>query len=207
MAAIAHFLKAYNWGSATPLIALLVALGALGTVSTWAAGPSKGLLAAAQDGDFPPMLHRINKNNMPVALLILQGVIISFLSAIFLFMPNVNSSFWILLVLASQLYLIMYILMFLAAIFLRLKKPDTPRAYRIPGGLTGICSISGLGILGALFTLIIGFFPPEQLDTGNSLFYISFLVIGILAFCAAPFLILLFKKPSWNEPISFKNED
>ncbi|MEM7175155.1 MAG: APC family permease [Chlamydiota bacterium] len=207
MAAIDHFLTAYHWEVLTPIVSFLIALGALGTVSTWAAGPSKGLLAAAQDGDFPPVLHRINKNNMPVALLILQGIIISFLSAVFLFMPNVNSSFWILLVLASQLYLIMYILMFLAAMTLRFKKPNTPRAYRIPGGLAGICFICGLGILGAFFTLIVGFFPPEQLDTGNALIYISFLVLGILVFCAAPFIILLFKKPSWNEPIRFQDED
>ena len=56
MAAIDTFLKTYNLGLLTPLIALLVALGALGTVSTWAAGPSKGLLAAALDGDFPPII-------------------------------------------------------------------------------------------------------------------------------------------------------
>ena len=207
MAAIAHFLRAYHWNWAIPLVAFLIAFGAFGTVSTWAAGPSKGLLAAAQDGDFPPLLHRINRRNMPIAMLIFQGMIVSLLSTIFLLMPNVSSSFWILLVLAAQLYLIMYILMFSAAITLRIKKPDTPRAYRVPGGLIGICFIAGLGILGSLFTLILGFFPPEQFDTGSSLFYELFLIIGIVIFCAAPFLILLFKKPSWNEPIHFKGEN
>lgn len=201
MAAIAHFLKAYGWEFAIPFIAFLVALGALGTVSTWAAGPSKGLLAAAQGGDLPPLLHRMNRRNMPVALLVLQGIIVSIISAVFLLMPDVSSSFWILLVLASQLYLIMYILMFLAAIFLRLKQPHVKRAYRIPGGLFGMCLVSGLGIFGALFALIMGFFPPEQFATGSALFYICFLIVGILVFCAAPFLILLFKKPSWNKRV------
>ena len=81
--AISFFLKSYNLGWTVPIIAFMVALGAMGGVSTWAAGPSKGLLAAAQDGDFPPILHRVNKNNMPVALLIFQGIIVTIISVVF----------------------------------------------------------------------------------------------------------------------------
>ncbi len=207
IAAIARVLDAYQWGGLTPLIALLVSLGALGTVSTWVAGPNKGLLAAAQDGDFPPLLHRINRHNMPVALLILQAIIVSCLSALFLFMPTINSSFWLLLALASQLYLVMYILMFLAAIILRFTRPNQPRAYRIPGGHIGMIVVAGLGLLGALFTLVISFFPPTQFATGNALFYCLFLGAGMVLFCSAPFLILLFKKPSWKTPIPFKEDN
>ncbi|MCB1081418.1 MAG: amino acid permease, partial [Chlamydiia bacterium] len=170
-------------------------------------GPSKGLLAAAQDGDFPPILHKINKHNMPVGMLVSQGIIITILSTVFLLMPNVNSSFWILLVLASQLYLLMYILMFAAGIILRYKKPDVIRTYRIPGGKLGMWLVAGVGLLSSVFAIILGFYPPEQLDTGNLLFFELFLVLGMLIFCAAPFVILLFKKPSWNEPIPFKDED
>ncbi|CAK9187318.1 unnamed protein product, partial [Ilex paraguariensis] len=48
------FLKSYHLGWAVPIIAVLIAFGAMGGVSTWAAGPSKGLLAAARNGDLPP---------------------------------------------------------------------------------------------------------------------------------------------------------
>lgn len=207
MEAIAYFLRSYGFGWSVPIISLMVALGSLGQMSTWTAGPSKGLLAAAQDGDFPPVLHKINKQNMPVGMLIFQGIIVSVLALIFLLMPNVNSSFWILLALTSQLYVLMYILMFISALVLRYKKPDVPRAYRIPGGHVGMWLVAGVGILSSLFALIIGFFPPEQLDTGSILFYELFLLIGIVIFCAAPYIILLFKKPSWNEPIPFQEND
>lgn len=205
--AISFFLKSYNLGWTVPIIAFMVAFGAMGGVSTWAAGPSKGLLAAAQDGDFPPILHKINKNNMPIAMLIFQGIIVTIISVVFLLMPNVNSSFWILLVLASQLYLVMYILMFVAGIILRYKKPDIPRAYKIPGGNLGMWLVSGIGIIGALFAVVVGFFPPDQVETGNLLFFELFLIGGMVIFCAMPFIILLFKKPSWNEPIPFEDED
>ena len=207
METIAFFLKSYGFHWLVPVVAFMMAIGALGTMSTWTAGPSKGLLAAAQDGDFPPILHKINKHNMPIGILIFQGLIVSVLASVFLLMPNVNSSFWILIALTSQLYLIMYVLMFAAAIMLRYKKPNVPRAYKIPFGNFGMWLVAGIGLLSSVFAIIIGFFPPDQLDTGSLLFYEFFLASGIVIFCAAPFIILKFKKPSWNEPISFHDNN
>ena len=89
-------------------------------------------------------------------------------------MPSINSSFWILLVLASQLYLIMYIMMFIAGIVLRYKRPKVPRAYKIPGGHVGMWLVSGIGIIGAFFAVVVGFFPPEQVETGDRLFFEAF---------------------------------
>ncbi len=199
MEAISLFLNSYGFGWSIPLFALLITLGALGGMSTWIIGPSKALLATARDGDFPPFLHKTNKKDVPVSILITQGVIVSILATIFLLMPNVSSSFWILIALTSQLYLLMYVLMFVAALVLRYKHPKTPRAYKIPGGNVGMWIVSGMGIVSSLFAIVLGFIPPEQLDTGSLIFYELFLALGITLFCSAPFIILLFKKPSWNE--------
>ncbi|MCB1107808.1 MAG: amino acid permease, partial [Chlamydiia bacterium] len=207
MEAIAFFLRSYHLEWAVPIIAFLIALGAFGGMSTWTVGPVKGLLAAAQDGDFPPILHKVNKRNVPIGMLIFQGTIVSVMATVFLLMPNVNSSFWILLALTSQLYLLMYVIMFAAGIALRYKKPDVPRAYKIPFGNVGMWIVAGLGFLTALAAITIGFFPPEQLETGSPLFYVLFLVFGMIIFCAAPFIILLFKKPSWNRPIPLQDDD
>lgn len=207
MEAFSYFLNAYNLGWAVPVIAILMVCGSLGGVTAWAAGPSKGLLAAAQAGDFPPILHKVNKNNMPIAMLVFQGIIVTIFALLFLYLPDVNSAFWMLLVLASQLYLIMYLLMFISGIVLRYKRPDVKRHYKIPGGNVGMWVVAGLGIIGCVFSIILGFFPPEQIQTGNLLFYESFLAIGIILMCAAPFIILCFKKPSWNEVRSYQDED
>ncbi len=203
MEAIAHFLKAYNLQWSVPIFSLLVTIGVLGAISTWTVGPSKGLLAAAQNGDLPPFFHKINKKNMPVGILIFQAVIVTILSALFLLMPDINSSFWLLLVLASQLYLVLYTLMFISALVLRYKRPNVLRSYKIPGGLFGIWAISMIGIITACSTIVIGFFPPDQLDTGNIVFYELFLFIGMIVFIAAPFLILKFKKASWVKSIHY----
>jgi len=109
----------------------------------------------------------------------------------------VSSAYWILTALTAQLYLIMYLLMFLTALVLRYKRPDAPRPYRIPGGNFGMWGVVMLGLLGGVFTLFIGFFPPSQLKTGSLLFYESFLVLGILVMCGAAFLIYGLRKPGW----------
>ncbi len=200
--AFSVFVNAYGLGWLTPLIAIMLAFGAFGTLSTWIAGPSKGLLAAAQSGDLPPLFRKLNKHEMPVALLIAQAVVVTLFSVVFIIMPTVSSAYWILNATLAQLYLVMYILMFAAAIKLRYKKPDVKRAYKIPGGIVGMWCVAGLGLVGSCATFFVGFFPPAQIQTGSVAFYVTFLLVSIILGCLAPTIILLFKKPSWNKPLS-----
>jgi amino acid transporter len=196
--AFAYFFRAYHLEGFIPFIALFIAIGAYSQMSTWIAGPSKGLLAAAQNGDLPPSMHKLNKHGMPISLLIVQAVVISFLALVFLFMPSVSSSFWLLLVLTAQFYLLMYVFMFAAALRLRYTKPNVFRSYRVPGGNIGMWIVCSLGIISSAFTFLIGFIPPSQIDTGSILFYEIFLIGGIVLTSLAPSIILLFKKKSWH---------
>lgn len=200
--AFSVFVNAYGLNWLTPVIAVLLACGALGTLSTWIAGPSKGLLAAAQSGDLPPLFRRLNKHGMPVALLIVQAIVVTLFSVVFLIMPTVSSAYWILNATLAQMYLIMYILMFAAAIRLRYKCPNVKRAYKIPGGIIGVWIVGGLGLIGSTATFFIGFFPPSQIATGNTFLYVSFLIFSIVIACIAPSIILLFKKPSWSRKLA-----
>lgn len=196
--AFAAFVGAYGLGWLTPILAILLCFGVFATLNTWVVGPSKGLLAAAQSGDLPPLFRKLNRHEMPVPLLITQAIIVSLFSIVFLIMPNVSSAYWILNATLAQLYLMMYVLMFAAAIKLRYKRPDVKRAYKIPGGKFGMWLVAGLGIMGSTATFLVGFFPPAQIATGNKVFYMGFLFLCILLFSLAPSLILLFKKPSWT---------
>lgn len=199
--AFSYFLNAYQLNWLMPVIAALFAIGAFGGMSTWIVGPTKGLLAAAQSGDLPPYFRAINSRKIPMRLLILQAIIVSIFSLVFLLMPNLSSAFWILTAMIAQVYLIMYILMFAAAIKLRYKLPRLERPYKIPGGTLGIWTVSGFGILSSIFAIFIGFFPPSQIQTGNIFFYVFFLILSILLTCIAPWIILFFKKPSWKKSL------
>lgn len=197
MEAFSYLFKAFHMSWAMPFIAGVTTFGALGMMSTWIVGPSRGLYATAEHGDLPPLFHKTNKHGMPVNILITQALIVTALSLVFLFMPSVNSSYWILVALASLLYMIMYILMLISAIVLRYKHPNVHRVYKVPGGKVGIWLIALLGIIGSGFGIVISFFPPSQIDTGSLIIMEAFLIGATLIFCTAPFLIFACRKPAW----------
>lgn len=200
MQALELFLQSFNMPGLVPILALLVALGAMGTVSTWIAGPCRGLLAAGEKGDFPPMLQKTNSKGMPSALLYLQGAIVTLLSLAYVFMPDIQSSFWVLNVLASILYSIMYLLLFISGIVLRYKRPTTHRAYRVPGGKTWGMWLAGiLGIIGTVFVIIIGFFPPPGINITSLFWFDVTLVIGIVISCGAPLLLYEYRSRTWQK--------
>jgi len=199
MEAFSYLFKAFNMPWAIPVIAAVMTFGALGMMSTWIVGPSRGLHASAEDGDLPPLFQKVNQRNMPVSILITQAVIVTVLSLVFLFMPSVNSSYWALVALASILYMIMYVMMFISAIILRYKHPNVQRTYKIPYGNAGMWIVSLCGIFGAGFGCIVGFFPPAQFDTGKILPFECFLIGATLFFCILPLLIYNARKPEWRK--------
>lgn len=189
------FFNAYNMGWVIPIIAVLIIVGSLGGASTWILGPARGLLIATDDSRLPKIIAKRNKNNMPVGILLLQGVIVTILCTVFFVMPSVNSSYWVLSNLTAQLALLFYMLMFAAAIRLRYKHAHVMRAYRIPGGLLGIWIVCGAGILTCFGAILLGFFPPSQIAVGNVIKYEAILVVGILVCCLLPLILYSKKMP------------
>ncbi|MDR3519165.1 MAG: amino acid permease [Azospirillaceae bacterium] len=96
------------------------------------------------------------------------------------------------------LYLIMYMLMYAAAIRLRYSQPDLVRSYRVPGGVFGIWLIAGTGLAGVVFAFIVGFFPPSQLPVGSPALYVGLVAGGTVLFTGLPLLISALKQPSWR---------
>jgi len=127
---------------------------------------------------------------MPHFLLILQLILVSLLSLLFLFMPSVSGAYWILVVLVTQVYLLMYLILFASFIRLRYKRPEVVRPFRVPGGSVGMWAVALLGGSASLFSFFIGFFPPPSLSSGNPKFFISFLGTGILISGLLPLLLL-----------------
>jgi putative glutamate/gamma-aminobutyrate antiporter len=189
MEAFAFFLQGYNLLWALPIIAIAITIGAVGMVSTWVVGPTKGLLAAALDHDIPEVFEKTNKEGMPTTLLFVQGIIVSLLCLVFLFMPSVSTSYWILFNLTALLYLLMYILMFIAGIVLRYKHPEVKRTYKVPFKNIGMWVIGIMGIVGSSFAFILGFYPPAQITSDHLIGYETFLIGGVVFFCIIPFFI------------------
>lgn len=197
MQAFSVIFRKYHVEFILPFIGFLVFFGTIGGVTSWIIGPSKGLLRTAKDGDIPPVLSKTNRNKAPVNILIIQGVIVTSITLLYLFMPTVSSAFFILSDLTALCYLIMYLLLYVSGITLRYTRKNVERSYKIPFGNFGMWVVSIVGIIGALFAIAVGLFPPSQLEVGNKTFYISFILIGLFILVLVPIVIHSFKNPSW----------
>lgn len=183
------FLNQFNLGFLSPIINLLIIIGGISTVGAWIIGPSKGLMVAADEGCAPKFLGRRSKRGVPTATLLLQGLLFTLLSSLFIFLPTISSSYWLLSAMTAQLALIVYIALFLAGIKLHRHKIHLLRRYRAPL-MPLLCA---LGIASSLFGITVGFFPPANIPIPNLLLYESLLIGGILILSALPIAIYTLK--------------
>ena len=182
-----------------PIIAIALAFGVLAGVLTWVAGPSKGVFAVGQAGYLPKFFQKTNKNGVQKNILYVQGAIVTVLAFLMVLMPSVQSFYQILSQLTCILYLIAYLLMFAAAIRLRYNMKGAPRPFRLGKKGNGVMwLISGVGFIGSLTAFIFSFFPPNQISMGSNAIWFTVLIAGTVIFVALPFIILKFKKPSWD---------
>lgn len=198
MDAFHAFFKVYHLEWILPVMAFLLVVGAIAEVNSWIIGPVRGLYATSIHGNLPPFFQKLNKHEVPTRLLVFQAVLMSITSLVFLYMPQVSSSFWILTALSAQSYLIMYILMFIAAIRLRYTKPKVPRAYRVPLNNKGIWLFSIMGIASSCFAILLCFVPPTSLKVGSVPVYVFMLSAGLFVMIAIPLLIHRKRKPHWT---------
>lgn len=200
MQAFYAFLQPFGLEKLLPLLAVMTALGAMATLTTWMLGPVKGLAVAAQRGNLPPLFSRENKQGVPARALILQSLLGSVFALLILFVPSINTSYWIFSALTTQILATMYMLLFAAALRLRYTQPDKPRAYRVPGGTVGIWVAATAGFLACAFVLVIGFAPPGNTTRGQEVGYTLTMLVGYLAFVCPPFVFTALRRPGWVQP-------
>ncbi|GHE24995.1 amino acid transporter [Kitasatospora indigofera] len=198
MQAFDSFFQYFHIGWLTPVIAVALVTASLGGMLTWLAGPSKGLLLISrQEGYLPPFLQRLNKHGIQQNILVTQGVVTTVIALAYALLPNVSSAYWIFSVITTQVYLIVYLLMFLAAIRLRRTQPDHPRGYRAPA-LVLTCVT---GFVASAAAMAIGFVPSSQFGNGSVWVYIAIVGGGLLLLGGIiPYLFLRLRKPSWRMP-------
>ena len=184
----------YGLPGLIPASAVLIAFGLFGQVTTWVPGPSKGLLAVGRSGLLPRFFQITNGNGVQTHILIVQAGIVTVMALVFMVIPSVETAYTLLMATTAQLYLLMYILMFAAAIRLRYSQPDTPRAYRVPAGNVGMACVSGLGICGAIFAIAVFYLPQSGI---SSLQWVALLLGSLVAMGCPPFIIYALRQPAW----------
>jgi amino acid transporter len=175
------FFTKLHCGNRAFIINGLIAIGCVGTANNWLIAPIKGLGFAAEDGFLDARLTELNKNKAPAKLLILQALCVSVISTLFLIIPSINASYWIMLNAATQINLLMYLLLFFSAI----KVIFSAAPYNIK-----ILIPSCLGVLGISVALLVSLTPPLSLQLDSQMTYT---VLG------GSFLLLMTLIPIWSQ--------
>ncbi len=162
MQAFTNFFEVYHLTKFMPVIVIMLLIGSLGGMINWIISPAKGLLLAADQGFLPPWLYRLNKHGIASRVLIMQAVLVTILCGGFFLLPSINSIYWLFTALSTELYLLMYVLLFIAAIRIKTKFAALPRHFSVPGGKLGYYLTCALGLAGCMMSLVVGFFPPEE---------------------------------------------
>ncbi len=195
-----NYFRHFHISWAGPVIAVALMFGVLASVLTWVAGPSKGIFTVGKAGYLPPFFQKSNSHGVQRNILLVQGGIVTLLSLLFVVMPSVQSFYQILSQLTILLYLIMYMLMFAAAIVLRYKMKDASRPFRIGKGNALMWILGTVGFAGSLLAFILSFIPPGQIQTGSNTVWYAVLIIGCIVMVVIPFIIYAMRKPSWRDP-------
>jgi amino acid transporter len=179
----AYYLNAYHMNFMGPILTVLIVIGSLGGMINWLVSPAKGLLQAANDHFLPAYFGHHNSAGVPSRLLIAQAIIVSVIASAFVLMPSINGSYWLLTDLSTQLYMIMYILLFIAGIILYRKhvtRLENAGRSPIPGGKFVFNTCCVFGLIGTLVSIAVGFIRPEDVNVGTQEQFILLMASGII---------------------------
>lgn len=163
------FFSQIKMGKISFFINGLIVIGCIGCANSWLISPLKGLLFAGNEAN---ELKIKNTKKTTTKLLLIQACGVSLLSTLFLLLPSLNSSYWIMITLATQMYLLMYLLMFLGAIRLAWIERNTSHWF--------ILLVSTMGLVGISIAFIASFNLPTSLQYSPQRYYVLFLVVSLL---------------------------
>jgi amino acid transporter len=178
-----HMLALLDW------VVFFIFIGSLGGLSTWMAGPSKNMMIAAQDDAAPKFASKTNRFGAASNMLFTQAIVFTILCSIYMIFPKFNSAYLLLSNISSQLAIIVYLLLFSAAIKLRYSKPEVPRPFKVPGGMTGMWLIAGIAFISMVAVFIMGFLPPASMAIVKIKLYETMLMGGVAIVIALGLII------------------
>jgi len=131
-------------------VTMIVGLGALYTffanMVTWTLGANRTAQAAAADGELPAVFASLHPTyNTPVGAFLLTGLVSTVVIVLYgLMAGTAEDLFWSLFAFSSIVFLLPYLLVFVAFLKLRRVDVDVPRPYRVPGNRAVIVILASL---------------------------------------------------------------
>lgn len=181
------------------IISAMILIGVLVQLSAWVLGPSKSMIKVAEDGNLPPFFQKRNSKGIPITFVMLQAIVISLVSVMYIVVPDVNSAFLVITITTTILYCIVYALIAISAVRLRYKEPNMNRPFRLGKGNGMMWFVSLLSMLSVVITIVVSLIPPSILPKSFSTGYVIYQVVATVVMVGVALIIYKFKKPSWKK--------
>jgi amino acid transporter len=196
MQAFRSLLEHFSVRFLEPVVAIGLVVASISGLLDWLTGPSTGLVRIGRErGYLPPFFQKVNARGVQLRILVAQGIVITVIGLLYALIPTVSRAYWVFAALATEVYLIMYVLMFVAASKLRRRQPEHPRGYRAPALVT-ICAV---GVLASVAACVVGLLPPSQLGHTSTPLYAAALLAGVLLIgVLPPVLLYRLRRPGWR---------
>lgn len=181
-------LNKFGFSAFEPVFAFLILLGSFGGLINWIIAPIRGLMVSVQDDFLPKIFYEENEHNMPSYMLYIQAIIVTLLSLIFLIFDTTNKSYLILIIITAGIYLLMYIIFFLAFLKLSFEK----KIFQFKSMLLNkIILFSGIiGLIFSIFAECAILMPPKQVFDNDIVIYGLSVIIGLLMFISPAFYFI-----------------
>jgi amino acid transporter len=196
MQAFTSLLHHFSLSFLEPVVAIGLVVASISGLLDWLTGPSTGLVRIGRErGYLPRYFQQVNANGVQLRILVAQGLVITVIGLLYALVPTVSRAYWVFAALATEVYLIMYVLMFVAARNLRRRQPEHRRGYRAPALVT-ICTV---GTVASVAACVVGVLPPSQLGHVSTPLYVSALMAGVLLIgVLPPVLLYRLRRPEWK---------
>lgn len=156
------------------VLTIIICFGVVGSLSAWIVGPSRGILFAAKDKNFPHFISKTNSKDVPVNILLIQAVLVNCWIGITLLGDRTGSNnipYLIAITINCVIYLTAYIFLFLGYIILITKKSDIVPKFNVTNKKNYKLIVGFLGLFGTILSLIVSFIPPKEVVNKEKIFF------------------------------------
>lgn len=206
MDAITKLISPGNISWPVKVLGLLISFGVVAQVSSWIVSPTEGLQFSATKGLLPKSLSKKNKNQVPVKILLIQAVVVTFWAALLTFGSGGsggNIAFQAAISLTVLIYLSAYILFFVSYFVVVFKHKNLKRGFEVPGGQKVKMLVSVIGFIVSVAAVITAFIIPSSMSKESGKIYIILLAICFIITLSIPFVFYHF----YSMPNKKKLED
>lgn len=182
------------------IISLMILIGVLVQLSAWVLGPSKSMIKVADEGNLPKFFQKRTEKDIPITFVMIQAIVISLVSFLYVVVPDVNSAFLIITITTTILYCIVYALIAISAIRLRYNMPNAKRPFRLGSKGNGLMwFVSIVSMIGIVLTIIVSLIPPSILKPSQYTGYVIYQVAATVVMIGIALIINKCKKPEWKK--------